>query len=226
MTGPTTSPHGLWLAAGACALVGALLIAPTLNGPGGTEQSSPSPSSSPAVTVPAAPAPPPVRTGPPPTRDPSPARTSSPGPGRPSAATIDRPDLHDEPVPSAVPPLPADAVHGHTDAQAGPADEQQWRPVLTGFARDFTRADGGTAAWARRLSRWTTPQLAAAYQDVDPREIPTGALVDLEPTDVEAFTLTFTARYDTGLVLRGQAAYGPTSWRVTVVEPAQPAGGA
>ncbi len=224
MTGSSTSARGargLWRAAGACVAAGAFLVVPTLNGPGGTEQSSPSPS--PAVSVPPS-LPPPPRTGPTPTGGPGPTRSSSPSSPRPSAGTVDRPDLHDEPVPSSVPPLPADAVHGHTDAQADPGDEQQWRPVLIGFARDFTHGGDGTAAWARRLSRWTTPQLAAAYEDVDPREIPTGALVDLQPTDVGAFTLAFTARYDTGLVLHGQAAYGPTSWRVTVVEPVRPTG--
>ena len=91
--------------------------------------------------------------------------------------------------------------------------------MLTGFAQDFNHPGTGPADWAGRLARWTTPDLAAAYQGVDAAEIPIGALLELTPSDVGTFSLAFTARYDTGLVLRGQAVQGPTSWQITAVEP-------
>lgn len=130
--------------------------------------------------------------------------------------------MHEDEDPATPPatPLPAEQFDGHTDAHAPPAAEQQWRPVLTGFATDFTRRGTGTKDWAKRLSRWTTPQLAQAYAAVDPRRVPTGKLVAVDVADVGAYTLSFTARYDSGLTVQGQAALGPDRWQVTTAQPA------
>ena len=228
---------GLWLAAAGCAVTGVVLLTPGL--PGSTSATPPAAPATaappPAAPAPAAPAPAPATSSTPSAEPPTGTGTPpSASTGRRGPAASDQPDTrgqvpapsqeqpHQDEAPAAAPtsPLPADQVAGHTDAHAPPADEQQWRPVLTGFATDFTRFGTGTKDWARRLSRWTTPQLAEAYAGVDSRRVPTGALVDVDVADVGAYALSFTARYDSGLVVQGQAALGPDRWQVTSAQPA------
>lgn len=109
------------------------------------------------------------------------------------------------------PPTPA----GEPDAPPAEA-EQQWRPVLDGFAADF--ADPGPD-WVPRISRWTTPYLAETYADVDPREVPIATLVDLQIGATGAYTVDATATYDTGLTIGLRAELSPDGWQITTVEP-------
>ena len=218
----------LWLAAGGCALLGAVLLGPALlpDRPG-HRTGSPAAGALPAAnalsaSAPAAAGAEPAPAGPGP-QNPDEQSPASPDSSPAGTATPTEPH-DDDPVAPVAPPLPAEQVQGHGDVVAPAADPGQWRPVVTGFAEDFTRAGDGTSDWATRLARWTSPQLAATYSGVDDREIPTGRLLEVTTSDVGTFTLAFTARYDTGLVLHGQAAYGPTSWRVTATEPGQPPG--
>lgn len=212
MTSPTTPRPGrvLWLAAGGCALLGAVLLTPTLL----PDHPAPPPKS----TASAAPTTGPAASS---AKDPHPA-PAVPSGGSPTSPAVPADPQDGAPAVPDVPPLPADQFQGHTDVDEPAADPAAWRPVLTGFAQDFTRAGSGTSDWTARLARWTTPQLAASYADVDEREIPTGQLVEVTASDVGAFSLTFTARYETGLIVGGQAAYGPTTWRVITAEPVQP----
>lgn len=110
---------------------------------------------------------------------------------------------------------PPPTVAGEPDAPPAGA-EQQWRPVVEGFAADFA-APGPD--WVPRISRWTTPYLAETYADVDPREVPMATLVDLQIGATGAYTVDATATYDTGLTIGLRAELSPDGWQITTVEP-------
>lgn len=133
-------------------------------------------------------------------------------PGPPGSTTAPEVVARD---PSTATAAPTTSPAGEPDAP--PADaEQQWRPVLEGFAADF--ADPGPD-WAERISRWTTPHLAETYAAVDPREVPLATLVDLQIGATGAYTVDATATYDTGLTIGLRAELSPDGWQISTVEP-------
>lgn len=92
-----------------------------------------------------------------------------------------------------------------------------------GVRRRHRGADHGD--WLRRVSRWTTPQLAQQYRYVDPARIPGAALVGLDPVTVGAHVVDVTATYDTGLTLAVRLELGPEDWRVTRAQPTDDSAG-
>lgn len=104
----------------------------------------------------------------------------------------------------------------------GPAADAQWRPVATGFARDFADPGTGHADWLARVRRWTTPYLAAQYQRTDPYRIPAATLTAVKPIAVGATTVSYVASYDNGLTLACRVELGPTGWKVTGAQPPAP----
>lgn len=120
--------------------------------------------------------------------------------------------------PAPGPGAPAESVPstaGEPDAPP-PDAEQQWRPVLEGFATDFA-APGPD--WAQRISRWTTPYLAETYAVVDPREVPMATLDELQIGVTGAYTVDATATYDGGLTIGLRAELSPDGWQITTVQP-------
>ncbi|PZS31674.1 MAG: hypothetical protein DLM59_09555 [Pseudonocardiales bacterium] len=101
-----------------------------------------------------------------------------------------------------------------------PAAEALWKPVATGFARDFATPGAGPSDWLARVRRWTTPYLADQYRQTDPHRIPSATLTSVTPVATGGTIVTFTAVYDTGLTLDCRVELGPTGWKVTAATPA------
>lgn len=199
---PLASPRrrgwGLWGGAAVCAAAAVVLLLPA----GGSDEEASSLTPATPLTEAST------------TPTPLPAPASSPGvPDEPEAPPA-------PPAPAATPSAPASPQTGtDADLEADVVTEQRWRTVATGFATDFTTAGPDAADWQRRVSRWTTEQLAEQYQLVAHERIPAGRLLTLEPDAIGEYIVEFTARYDTGLVITGRAVSDGTSWRIAAAEP-------
>ncbi len=119
--------------------------------------------------------------------------------------------------PTGTSPSPSISPAGEPPA---PVADVRWRPVATGFARDFAHPGSGAADWLARVRRWTSPYLAEQYRHTDPYRIPSGSLVTVEPAAKGDTVVTFVATYDTGLSLTCRVELGPTGWKVTSAAPA------
>jgi hypothetical protein len=133
-------------------------------------------------------------------------------PGAPVAGSGGRPaaTVRSSPSPSISP----------ASEPVAPAAEARWRPVATGFARDFADPGTGQADWLARVRRWTTPYLARQYQQTDPHRIPAATLTTIAPVAAGETIVSFIASYDTGLRLACRIELGPTGWKVTSAAPA------
>lgn len=131
-----------------------------------------------------------------------------------------------EPSPSVAAASPPSAARPGPPDTSAAAPAEQWRPVIAGFTRELTNTSaGGHPAWLRRISQWTSDYLTRQYQHTAAARIPTGTLVGLDVVTADATVVDFIARYDTGLTLAGRVERGPAGWKVTTVEPVQPAAG-
>lgn len=95
-----------------------------------------------------------------------------------------------------------------------------WRPVATGFARDFADPGRSLADWRRRVGRWVTDYLAEQYEQTARYRIPVANLTALSGPDEPSQAVTAVAMYDTGLTLGLQLEVFPEQgWKVTRVTP-------
>lgn len=94
-----------------------------------------------------------------------------------------------------------------------------WRAVVDGFAVDFTSPGAGRDDWLARVSRWTTPELAAGLADTAPERIPDARLEHVTALSTGDVVVDVLAEYDTGLQLVIRAQTGPAGWLVTLAEP-------
>lgn len=139
---------------------------------------------------------------------PSPSTSPGPPPTRsgPNASPSPHRDGRDAPPPATATP--------------GPKRHQApWRRVAEGFARDFAHPSAKLAPWRRRVSRWTTPELADSYATVDPRQIPSDTLESVDKSAAGVSAVDVTAAFTSGLRLLIRLETGPHGWRVTTVEP-------
>jgi len=191
---------GLWCAAAVSVAAAVVLLLPTAASDQDVARSGP-------ATQPTEAAPHPT-TIPEPEGRPTPNGRSDLGGGNPAATE-----------PTAFPSGPASPLTG-TDSSLQDLDvEQEWLPIARGFATDFATPGADVKDWHRRLSRWTTEQLAEQYQLVAYERIPAGRLLTLEPDAVGEHIIEFTARYDTGLVITGRAVTDGTAWRISAAQP-------
>jgi hypothetical protein len=190
---------GLWCAAAVSLAVAVVLLLPTSANDQDVTRSGPAAQ--------------PTETAPQPTTSPEPQ-------GRPTPDG--RPEVGGEPAatePTAVPSAPASPLTG-TDSTLQDLDaEREGLPIARGFATDFATPGTDVKDWHRRLSRWTTEQLAEQYQLVAYERIPAGRLLTLEPDAVGEHIVEFTARYDTGLVITGRAVTDGTAWKISAAQP-------
>lgn len=89
---------------------------------------------------------------------------------------------------------------------------------MEGFAADFTRP-AEPETWAHRLSRWVSPELSNAYQQVPAYRIPTGQLRAVKPLTAGPYAVTFRATYGGGLTVQGLVEKTSAGYVVTYVEP-------
>ena len=144
---------------------------------------------------------------------------AQPAPATSPAAAV--PSLTGGASPAA--PLPADPA----PTRSSPASEEEpsyapgqepWRPVVTGFATDFTQP---TDDWSARVVRWTSDYLADEYAQMTPDHLQAAELRDLEVVAAGEGMVDALAVYDTGFRLIMRAEDSVDGWKITKVEPAE-----
>jgi len=84
---------------------------------------------------------------------------------------------------------------------SGAVDAAEWRQVATGFATAFTTAPAAGQDWAAGLRPWISAELATTYASTDPTRLPTGMLLQVQPSSETPALVVATVRYDSGLQL-------------------------
>jgi hypothetical protein len=125
-----------------------------------------------------------------------------------------------EPTGSVVPDLfvgsPSPGGHHHEEGWT----TRPWRPVASGFARDFADPGRGLADWRQRVGRWVTDYLAEQYRHTARYRIPVAHLTGVSGPPEPSQAVTATATYDTGLTLSLQLEVFPEKgWKVSRVTP-------
>lgn len=140
------------------------------------------------------------------------------------------PPTHTDEPPSADSKTTPDDDQGHkqpkdhksakdkTNKTDGPPE---WRQVIDGFATAFTKPGKHEPLkkWHKKLARWITPDLAAAYKSTDPRNLPDTTLADITIESQGDEAVTAIIRYrglpPTWVIVQPTA----DGWRITQVEP-------
>lgn len=117
---------------------------------------------------------------------------------------------------SAAPDVGTSAAAGENPPSYAPGQEP-WRPVVTGFATDFTHPD---PSWSTRVVRWTSGYLTAEYSQLTLDRIPSAALQNIEVVSAGEAVVDVVAIYDTGLRVIIRAEDSAAGWKVTRVEQA------
>ncbi|SHN88990.1 hypothetical protein SAMN05660350_04982 [Geodermatophilus obscurus] len=112
---------------------------------------------------------------------------------------------------------PQDRRHAGEHGQGHPPGREPWRPVVTGFATDFTQPGPD---WGTRVTRWTSDYLTAEYRQMDLARIPVAGLLGIEVRVAGEFLIDVVADYDTGLQLVIRAEASAAGWTVTRLQPA------
>ena len=181
--------RGPALAAAGLGLVGALMLLTPDSG-----QRSPAPGEAAPTLAQPAPAAPPSAAAP------------SPAPAAPPAETSR----------SAGPPPATSSPAGEEPSYA--PGQEPWRPVVTGFATDFTQP---TPDWSVRVVRWTSDYLAGEYTQMRPDRVPAAELCVIEVVAAGEGTVDAVAVYDTGFRLIMRAEDSIDGWKITKVEPTE-----
>ena len=106
---------------------------------------------------------------------------------------------------------------GHKDSRNPP----EWRNVIDGFAADFPRPakNESYAQWHKKLSRWLSPDLAAAYKSTDLRSLPntrlTGITIDSRGHEAVTAIIRYRGLTPTWVVVQPT----PDGWRITQTQP-------
>lgn len=145
---------------------------------------------------------------------------AQPAPAAPSSAAAPSPAPAGPPAETSQPAVPAPVT-------SSPASEEEpsyapgqepWRPVVTGFATDFTQP---TPDWPTRVVRWTSDYLSGEYAQMTPDRVRAAELRDLEVVAAGEGTVDAIAVYDTGFRLVMRAEDSVDGWKITKVEPAE-----
>lgn len=142
---------------------------------------------------------------------------ASPTLAQPAPATSNSAKADSSEVPSsAAPSAGTSAAAGENPPSYAPGQEP-WRPVVTGFATDFTHPD---PSWSTRVVRWTSDYLTAEYSQLTPDRVPSAALQSLEVVSAGEAVVDVVAVYNTGLRMIIRAEDSVAGWKVTRVEQA------